>query len=265
MPLSNSIKLLFAICLLSSVRIPLKAQSSLGLELGLTSPADQFKLPDGHENFGLFIDPRPGFFGAVSFQYDWSEISVYATAGWMYYRTFQGVGPWINASGVGISAPSYFQLERWIGTYTELGLRKTILRHPWANVEGGLGFGHAINIENYHDTYPDHNVGFLEIDRVMYFDNEITWLTPHSFLVTPHIRFWRETKNKNRWWLKVQYSQGLNPIARGSYDVYYLNSDNERTDNFSFDVVLRHSFYKVTFGYALFPGKYKDKSFWYPE
>ena len=217
---------------------------------------DQYHLPEGHENYGLFLDPRPGYFANVVGQLDWENLSVYGQVGLMQYLVYDGVGPFLHPSGIGIEPPTYFQLVRWDGTYFEFGVRKTVYQHRLANVEVGLGGSYSFEIEGVDNEFPFYaDGGFLEIPGSVYYENEMTWLTPHSFMVTPHVRLWRTTKNGHRIWLKGQYSQGINKKAVGSFDVFYVDLDNTHTYAFSFDVVLRQSFYNITLGYALFPDK----------
>ena len=254
------------ICIvLSGMHHSAKAQLSVGFDAGFTLPADQFHLPEGYQHIGLFIDPRPGFFGTVTGQYDWNDISIYGAMGWMYYRTDEGIGPFLHGPGTILESPVYEQFQRWSGTYAEIGLRKTIAYHRFANVEAGLGFSYITNYDKIDKAFPDITQGWLEMDRVVRFEAEITRYTAHSFVVSPHIRFWRETRNKDRFWLKIQYSHGLNTIADGRYDVSLLDFDNNAVEAFSFDVLLRHSFWNCTIGYSIFPAKLKDKRFWYPE
>ena len=231
------------------------AQLSVGLDVGFTMPTDQYHKPEGRENYGLFLDPRPGYFVTFSTQRDWVRISAYFEAGFMQYRTYDGIGPFLNPSGVGFEPPTYGQMTLWNGTYFELGVRKTVYEHRWANVEVGLGGSYSFDIYGLDNEWPYHGEGFVAIPGSVYFEQELDWLTPHSFMVTPHVRFWRTTKKGHRMWLKGQYSQGLNKKAEGVYDIYYVDTDNTRTYGFSFDVVFRNSFYNITLGYALFPDR----------
>ena len=225
------------------------------MELGYTMATDKYHLPDHRQNYGLFLDPRPGIYTTAVVQQDWEKVSAYAQVGFMMYRIYDGIGPFLSPTGVGFQAPTYIQLVHWRGSFLEVGVRKTVLKHHLANLEVGVGFAHSANLYSLDNEYPCPKEGFLAITGSVYYDQQKTWLTPHSFMVTPQIRLWRTARNGHRWWLKGMYAQGLNKKATGSFDVYLVDSDNTRTYDFSFDVVLRHSFYNLTLGYELFTSR----------
>ena len=246
-----------AVCIVTWVLVCVQAyaQISLGVEVGFTMPTDQYHLPEHRQNYPLFIDPRPGIYTTGVVQQDWERVSLYAQAGFMMYRTYDGIGPFLSPTGVGFQAPSYGQAVLWRGTVLEIGIRKTVYQHWLANVEVGLGVGHSYEVYSHDNVFPCTKQGFVSIPGSLYFEQEMTWLSPHSFVITPQIRIWRPGRNGHRWWLKATYAQGLNKKAEGVYDIYLVDLDDTRTYDFSFDVVLRHSFYNLTLGYELFTSR----------
>jgi len=247
--MKKSALLLCTVLLFSS---SLLAQFRLQFDAGITWATEDYPRPEPFENFGLFIDPRPGPVFTLTGQYDWDKLSAYGSAGLMYYRVHEGVGPYLSSNRAGILGPSYGQLVRWVGPHFELGVRKDLFHVENWTLWIGAGGGYFFDYTALGHQYPFVAEGDYWIDRSFEYDATFTYLNNQSFLLGTHLMLSRKTKQGNTWNLKVQYHQGINPLIDGEFHyVRSLDTNNETVSEFAFDFVFRQSFLSFTLGYGL--------------
>ncbi|HAA12456.1 MAG TPA: hypothetical protein DCE41_12455 [Cytophagales bacterium] len=248
--------ILITTVLLCSLQV--KAQFQLQVDVGFTWATEDYPLPEPFENYGLFVNPRPGPVVTLTGQYNWYRMGVYGTAGLMSYRTFEGIGPFLSTNRAGLLGPMYGQFVRWIGPYAEVGVRRKIARWQQWQVWAGVGIGYSQDYTGRGTQYPYVADGFTSIDKVLEYEATFTYLTIHSFTAGPHLMLSSRTKRGNFWNLKAQYHQGINPIIDGEFHyVRDLDTNNEPLNEFAFDFVFRQSFLSFTLGYGLYWDKLK--------